>query len=72
MREVPLTRHEVYGADEAFLSSTTKELLPITMVDGRRIGKGVPGVLTRRLHRAFRTLVLQELRRDVGGVHREG
>lgn len=59
--EVPLTRHEVYTADEAFLSSTTKEILSIRMVDGRRIGSEIPGPLTRRLQRAFTTLVREEL-----------
>lgn len=59
--EIPLTRHEVYTADEAFLSSTTKEILPIRMVDGRRIGSETPGPFTRRLQRAFTALVRKEL-----------
>ncbi len=59
--EVPLTRHEVYNANEAFLTSTIKEVLPVTWVDGRRIGHGRPGPVTRRLRRAFRQLVHQEL-----------
>lgn len=61
LSETPLTRHEVYVADEAFLSSTTKEVLPVTWVDGRMIGTGAPGPVTARLHRAFRRLVAQEL-----------
>jgi len=61
VREIPLTRHELYNADEALLSSTTKEILPVTVIDGRRIGTGKPGPYTRRLHRAFRQLVQQEL-----------
>lgn len=62
-QEVPLTRHEVYGADEAFLSSTTKEILPVTTIDGRTIGTGAPGPMTKRLHRAFRQLVQREVAR---------
>ncbi|PIQ83859.1 MAG: aminotransferase [Candidatus Omnitrophica bacterium CG11_big_fil_rev_8_21_14_0_20_63_9] len=62
IREAPLTRHELYNAEEAFLSSTLKEILPVTWIDGRRIGTGRPGPLTRKLHRAFRQLV----RRDLG------
>lgn len=60
--EAPLTRHEVYNADEAFLTSTLKEVLPVTDVDGRRISTGSPGPVTRRLLEAFRRLVRQELR----------
>ena len=61
IREMPLTRHEVYNAAEVFLLSTLKEILPVTDVDGRRIGTGKPGPLTQRLHRAFRRLVQREL-----------
>jgi len=62
IRECPLTRHDIYTADEAFLSSTLKEVLPVTAVDGRQIGTGRPGPLAKRLLRAFRTLVRKELR----------
>jgi len=61
-QEAPLTRHDVYNADEAFLSSTTKELLPVTRIDGRTIGAGRPGPVTGRLSRAFSTLVTCEMR----------
>ncbi len=60
--EVPLTRHDVYNADELFLSSTLKEVLAVTRVDGRRIGTGKPGPYTNRLHRGFRDLVRRELK----------
>ena len=59
--EVPLTRHDLYNADEAFLTSTLKEVIPVTEIDGRRIGPGRPGPVTRQLHRAFRKLVAREL-----------
>ena len=62
VRHMPLTRHDCYNADEAFMLSTLKELLPVTMMDGRRIGTGRPGPFTRKLHRAFRALVTRELR----------
>lgn len=63
IHEEPLTRHDLYNADEAFLTSTLKEVMPVTEIDGRRIGTGRPGPLTRRLHRAFRRLVQRELER---------
>ncbi|MBI4340752.1 MAG: aminotransferase class IV family protein [Candidatus Omnitrophica bacterium] len=60
--EVPLTRHDLYNAEEVFLTSTLKEVLPVASIDGRRIGTGRPGPVTRQLLRAFRALVQQELR----------
>jgi branched-chain amino acid aminotransferase len=59
--QIPLTRHDVYNADEAFMTSTLKEVLAVTWVDGRRIGTGKPGPVTQRLLRAFRALVRREL-----------
>lgn len=62
VRQIPLTRHDLYNADEALLSSTIKEVLPVTWIDGRRIGTGRPGPVTKRLGRAFSELVRGELR----------
>ena len=59
--EQPMTRHELYNADEVFLTSTIKEVLSVTVIDGRRIGDGRPGPSTTRLLRAFRALVRREL-----------
>jgi branched-chain amino acid aminotransferase len=61
LTEMPLTRHEVYNAREVFLLSTIKEVLAVTTVDGRRIGDGRPGPITKRLRQAFRDLVRREL-----------
>jgi len=61
VHEIPLTRHDLYNADEALLLSTIKEVLPVTRIDGRLIGTGRPGPVTRRLHQAFRRLVRREL-----------
>ena len=61
LTEMPLTRHDVYNAREVFLLSTIKEVLPVTTVDGRRIGDGRPGPITKRLHQAFRALVRREI-----------
>jgi len=60
VRETILTRHDLYNADEAFLTSTIKEVLPVTMIDGRRVGTGMPGPYTKRLHQTFRQLVVRE------------
>lgn len=61
-QEMPVSRHELYNADEAFVTSTIKEVLPVTTIDGRRIGTGRPGPQTKRLRRAFRSLVRRELK----------
>ena len=61
VQEVPVTRHELYNAEEVFLTSTIKEVIPVTQIDGRRIGTGKPGPWTRRLHRGFRAVVRREL-----------
>jgi len=61
VREAPLTRHDVYIADEAFMTSTLKEVIGVTWVDSRKIGTGRPGPVTRRLHAGFRELVKREM-----------
>ena len=52
--EAPLHDDDLYGADEAFLTSTTREAVPIVRVDDRAIGTGTPGPVTERLLAAFR------------------
>ncbi len=61
VRETPLTRHELYNANEAFLTSSIKEIIAVTAIDGRAIGGGRPGPVTKRLHAAFREIVRREL-----------
>ncbi|MDR7423105.1 MAG: branched-chain-amino-acid transaminase [Armatimonadota bacterium] len=50
------TLHDVYTADECFLTGTGAEVGPVVEVDGRRIGDGRPGPVTARLVAAFRAL----------------
>jgi branched-chain amino acid aminotransferase len=45
---------ELFDADELFISSSIREVLPVVRVDGKVIGSGAPGLLTQRLHEAFR------------------
>jgi branched-chain amino acid aminotransferase len=54
VREAVLRDADLLGADEAFLTSSTREVVPIVQVDDRRIGAGIPGPLTRRLLDGFR------------------
>ena len=54
VREQTLRDADLFGADEAFLTSTTRELVPISQVDDRTIGSGRPGPVTTMLLQAFR------------------
>ncbi len=49
-----LTRHDLFNADECFLTGTAAELVPVVKIDGRVIGTGKPGSITKRLQQAFR------------------
>ena len=49
---------DLFGADEAFLTSTTREIVPIVSVDRARIGSGRPGPLVRQLLDAYRARVI--------------
>ncbi|MDG0812273.1 D-amino-acid transaminase [Cohnella rhizosphaerae] len=51
--ERPFTLDELYAAEEAFVTGTTVEITPIVAVDGREVGSGKPGPITRRLQREF-------------------
>lgn len=61
VRETPLTRHEFFNADEAFLCNTSWEILPVRELDGRVIGTGKPGSVTLKLHRHFKRRVQQDV-----------
>jgi branched-chain amino acid aminotransferase len=50
------TRHDVFTADECFLTGTAAEIIPVVKVDGRIIGEGRPGPVTCDLIQAFREL----------------
>uniref|UniRef100_A0A7C2I224 Branched-chain-amino-acid aminotransferase n=1 Tax=Ammonifex degensii TaxID=42838 RepID=A0A7C2I224_9THEO len=54
--EKTFTRHDIFIADECFLTGTAAEIIPVVKVDGRLIGDGRPGKVTWELIRAFREL----------------
>ena len=54
--EPNLTRHDLFNADECFLTGTGAELIPIVKIDGRVIGTGKPGAITRKLVVQYRAL----------------
>ena len=54
VREEMMTRHDLYNAEECFLTGTAAEIAPIVKIDGRTIGAARPGKVTLRLMKAFR------------------
>jgi branched-chain amino acid aminotransferase len=54
--ETALTRHDVYTADECFLTGTAAEVVPVVKCDGRPIGNGRPGPITKQLRERFHEL----------------
>jgi branched-chain amino acid aminotransferase len=60
VRELPLTKHDVYIADECFLTGTAAEIVPVVRVDNRVIGTGKPGPMTRDLEKRFKKLTQAE------------
>jgi branched-chain amino acid aminotransferase len=57
--ERPILRSELAEADEAFITSTTKEVMPIVRIDTQIIGVGRPGERTQRLQHSFQAYVAQ-------------
>ncbi|WP_040229228.1 D-amino-acid transaminase [Bhargavaea cecembensis] len=51
--EEPMALEDVYGMDEFFMSSTTNDIVPVSEIDGRTIGDGKPGPVTKALMAAF-------------------
>jgi branched-chain amino acid aminotransferase len=54
--EGPMTRHDIYSADECFLTGTAAEVIAVISLDGRTIGDGKPGPITKDLLERFREL----------------
>jgi branched-chain amino acid aminotransferase len=60
-REVRFPKEYLFEADEVFISSSLKEVMPVLNLDGKKISRGKPGPVTLRLRKAFRELVDREL-----------
>ncbi|HMB06128.1 MAG TPA: branched-chain-amino-acid transaminase [Isosphaeraceae bacterium] len=58
--ERSMDRHDVYTADECFLTGTAAEVIPVVDCDGRAIGTGKPGPVTQDLRQRFHALVREE------------
>ena len=51
--EVPIYRHEIPLLQEAFLTGTTTDVMPVVSIDGKTVGGGQPGAITMRLYEAL-------------------
>lgn len=60
VKEELFTRHDIFIADECFLTGTAAEIIPVVSVDGRQIGNGLPGEITTELIKSFRVLTENE------------
>ncbi len=60
VRETNLGYFDLYTADEVFVTGTAAEVAPIVLIDGRSIGSGRPGPITRQLMAAFKTATERE------------
>lgn len=60
VEETTLTRHDIYIADECFLTGTAAEVIAVVSLDGRTIGEGRPGPITRDLLARFQKLTRAE------------
>lgn len=60
IREATMTRYDVYTADEAFLTGTAAETIPVVKLDEREIGDGKPGEISSKLIEAFKKKVRSE------------
>ena len=59
VREIPLTRHDIFVADECFLTGSAAEIVAVVSLDGRKIGTGKPGETTLDLRRRFQEFTRQ-------------
>lgn len=60
VKQVVMTRHDLFIADECFLTGSAAEIVPVIKIDGRVIGDGKPGVMTRDLMRSYHRLTREE------------
>jgi branched-chain amino acid aminotransferase len=56
IHEITMTRHEIYTADECFLTGTAAEVIPAVQYDRRPVGDGKPGTLTAEIIKRFKVL----------------
>lgn len=66
IEETPVTRAEVMAAEEIWLTSSTRDLVPVGTIDGRPVGKGAPGAVFRRVLATYGRFKARELSLTAG------
>ncbi|MGV3465627.1 MAG: D-amino-acid transaminase [Heyndrickxia sp.] len=64
VKEEVFTVNDIVDADEVFISSTTSEIMPIVQLDGKKIGNGFPGEITKQLQQYF----IEEIQKECKNV----
>ena len=60
VQERAFTRHEIFNAQECFLTGTAAEIIPVVKLDGREINDGKPGALTTKLIKGFKEMTRKD------------
>jgi branched-chain amino acid aminotransferase len=66
VKEAMLRPRDLMTADECFITNTTMEIMPVTMIDKKTIANGKPGPVTAALHQAYRNEVTAYVRKQAG------
>jgi len=61
VEQVNMPAEELINADECFMTSTTKEIIPVTQVNNAPIGTGEPGEITKTLHKLYKDFIQQQI-----------
>lgn len=62
--EKDLMPEDLRSASEIFMTSSTREILPVTTLDGQPVGNGLPGPLTQDLHTRYKSFVREEIAKE--------
>jgi branched-subunit amino acid aminotransferase/4-amino-4-deoxychorismate lyase len=66
--EAPVHLNELLAVEEAFLTGSLKEIMPLVAINGRTIGTGSPGLVTQHLQKCYRAAVEEERTQEVRGA----
>ena len=64
LREVRFPKERLYEADEVFITGSTKEVFPVSKIDGKKIGNGKPGPITLQLRASFRKFANETVKNE--------
>ena len=62
IHEKPIRKEQIHRMDECFITSVTRRIMPVVKIDGKAIGKGIPGLYTKRLAELLDRHIARKLR----------